>query len=599
MLSVKLLHGLGISVVDWKPQELMYIRVENILLEQRSDGQKESGSASIGSIIVDNQLWVTPYPVMLQMGSRSARRRNRRNGAVSLLWRRSLNTCSGFSDLTLLEKVELSTEPSVISVDGNIGKLAIEMARHVKDLGKIGSADLGLLSRNKELKRVLDIVDIGNEADHSELEETQHSLFTNDLYAAVDYMATAAIASKLRSRYRPPNQGGATVGRSDNVSDPGFSRSLSKSRRKYYIEKLRISTTAAQVSWSGSLPIASFLPRLMRPALTFEGLPLFLRAFSSSHTYGTADEHLRSLKSHYISIWRIIDLLVGVLAKPTFLIRACISTSRESCSTAFSILSSSLHASECALLELISKSESAPNQTLSLPLFKTVVLPVISFNASVLRCFSKFTAAGSAMLSYDAASFRASGGLVRSRNPRLFANVDGKDLLVEYVEGENAGKALLSRVRMGAYLGEGYLYHIEGTHLHKETRHKWAYEEWESTQLIFMMTFERILLLNGQLNAKFCDVVWETSFSDLVHVEMSDESKDKHFGLILLWFLANRGHLTRNRDDRHANAITGDSTGLDTLHCKHIYVPKAIATVLLSKIASVDKSLLEQNVPPQ
>jgi hypothetical protein len=597
MLSVNLLHGLGISVVDFKPQELMYIRVDNILLEQRSDGQKESGSASIGSIIVDNQLWVTPYPVMLQMGSRSARRRNRRNGAVSLLWRRSLNTYSGFSDLTLLEKVELSTEPSVISVDGNIGKLAIEMARHVKDLGDNGSADLGLPSRNKELKRILDIVDVGNEADHSELEETRQSLFTDDLYAAVDYMATSAIASKLRSRYRPPNQGGATVGRSDNVSDPGFSRSLSKSRRKYYIEKLRISTTAAQVSWSGSLPIASFLPRLMRPALTFEGLPLFLRPFSSSHTYGTADEHLRSLKSHYISIWRIIDLLVGVLAKPTFLIRACISTSRESCSTVFSVLSNSLHASECALLELISKSESTPHQTLSLPFFKTVVQPVISFNASLLGGFSKFAAAGSALLSYDAASFRASGGLVRSRNPRLFANVDGKDLLVEYVEGENAGKALLSRVRMGAYLGEGYLYHIEGTHLHKETRHKWAYEEWESTQLIFMMTFERILLLNGQLNAKFCDVVWETSFRDLVHVEMSDESKDESFGLILLWFLANRGHLTRNRDDRHANAITGDSTGLDTLHCKHIYVPKAIATVLLSKIASVDTSLLEQNVP--
>jgi hypothetical protein len=599
MLSMKLLHGLGISIVDWKPQELMYIRVDNILLEQRSDGRKESGSASIGSIIVDNQLWVTPYPVMLQMGSRSMRRRNKRNGAVSLLWRRSLNTCSGFSDLTLLEKVELSTEPSVISVDGNIGKLVIEMARHVKDLGNSGSADLGLPSRNKELKRVLDIADVGNEADHSELEETQQSLFTNDLYAAVDYMATAAIASKLRSRYRPPNQGGATVRRSDYVSDLGFSRSLSKSRRKYYIEKLRISTTAAQVSWSGSLPIASFLPRFMRPALTFEGLPLFLRSFSSSHTYGTADEHLRSLKSHYISIWRIIDLLVGVLAKPTFLIRACIATSRESCSAVFSSLSSSLHASECALLELISKPENSPHKAVSLSLFKTVVQPVISFNASVLGGLSKFTAAGSAMLSYDAAGFRASGGLVRSRNPRLFANVDGKDLLVEYVEGENAGKALLSRVRMGAYLGEGYLYHIEGTHLHKETRHKWAYEEWESTQLIFMMTFERILLLNGQLNAKFCDVVWETSFEDLVHVEMSNESKDQNFGLILLWFLANRGHRTRNRDDRHANAITGDSTGLDTLHCKHIYVPKAIATVLLSKIASVDTSLLEQIVPSQ
>eukprot|EP00957_Ditylum_brightwellii_P016143 1215668-Ditylum_brightwellii.AAC.1 len=37
---------------------------------------------------------------------------------------------------------------------------------------------------------------------------------------------------------------------------------------------------------------------------------------------------------------------------------------------------------------------------------------------------------------------------VRLRPPRLFANQEGKDLLVEYVEGENVGKALLSRVRM-------------------------------------------------------------------------------------------------------------------------------------------------------
>jgi hypothetical protein len=597
MLSVKLSHGLGISVVDWKPQELIYVRIDDILLEQRSDGEKETGSASIGSIIVDNQLWVTPYPVMLRMGSRSVRRRNRRNGAVSLLWRRSLNTRSGFSDLTLLEKVELSTEPSVISVDGNIGELAIEMVRHVKDLGNSGGDDSGLPSRNKVLRRVLGIVDAGNGTDNSELEETQKSLFANDLYSAVDYMATAAIASKLRSRYRPPIQGGAIGGRPDYASDPGFSSLLSKSRRKYYIEKLRISTTAAQVSWSGSLPIASSLPRFMRPALTFEGLPLFLRSFSSSHTYGTADEHLRSLKSHYISIWRIIDLLVGVLAKPTFLIRACISTSRESCSAMFSTLSGSLHASECALLELLPKPETAQSRTLSMSVFKAVVQPVISFNASFLGSLSNFAAAGSAMLSYDAARYRAGVGLVRSRNPRLFANVDGKDLLVEYVEGENAGKALLSRVRMGAYLGEGYLYHIEGTHLRKETKHKWSPDEWESTQLIFMMTFERVLLLNGQLNANFCNVVWETSFGDLVHVETSDESKDANFGLILLWFLVNRSHLTRNRDDRHANAITGDSSGLDTLHCKRIYVPTAIVKLLLSKIGSVDKSLLEQNVP--
>jgi hypothetical protein len=175
--------------------------------------------------------------------------------------------------------------------------------------------------------------------------------------------------------------------------------------------------------------------------------------------------------------------------------------------------------------------------------------------------------------------------------------VDGKDLLVEYVEGENAGKALLSRVRMGAHLGEGYIYHIEGTHLRKESRRKPMPDESDSTVLIFMMTFERILLLNGQLNAKFCEVVWEASFENLIHVETSDETKDESYGLVLLWFLAYTGIPIRNRDERHANAILGDASGLNTLDCKYIYVPKAIIKVLLFKIASVNPSLVEQIVP--
>lgn len=592
MISVKFTHGVGISVVDWKPQELIYIRMDNILLEQSRDSDKESGRASIGSIIVDNQLWVTPYPVLLRMGSRSKRRRNRRNGAISLLWSRSLSTRSGFDDLSLLQLVELSTEPSTISVDGNIGKLALEMARRIKDLGSRRSGTVVLASRNEELRRVLGITEGATATQGTESAASQRSLLVDDLYSAIDYMATAAIASKLRSRYRPPNQGASGNG----AADQARSKSLSKSRRKYYIEKLKISTTAAQVSWSGALPLASSLPLLMRPALTFEGLPLFLRSFSSSHTYGTTEEHVRSLKSHYISIWRIMDLLVGVLTKPTFLLRACVFTSREIGASALSSLSSGLLSSENSLRTLIPKEETEQNTSVSL-VFKAIVRPVVKFNASILHTFSHFAASGSAMLRYDAAMHHAAGLLVRSRNPRLFANVDGKDLLVEYVEGENAGKALLSRVRMGAHLGEGYMYHVEGTHLKKDNS-KQTPGESDSTVLILMITFERVLLLNGKLNANFCDVVWEASFEDLIHVETSDISKDENYGLVLLWFLANSSSpSTRNRDERHANAILDDTSGLDTLHCKYIYVPKAIMTVLVAKIAMTNPGLVEQAMP--
>merc|ERR1719215_769495 len=84
------------------------------------------------------------------------------------------------------------------------------------------------------------------------------------------------------------------------------------------------------------------------------------------------------------------------------------------------------------------------------------VRPTVGF----LHAFSSSTSILSNLLSVGQRNLGAFD-LVRSRPPRLFANQEGKDLLVDYVEGQNAGKALLSRVRMGALLGEGYVYHSE------------------------------------------------------------------------------------------------------------------------------------------
>uniref|UniRef100_A0A7S1BCV6 Uncharacterized protein n=1 Tax=Corethron hystrix TaxID=216773 RepID=A0A7S1BCV6_9STRA len=57
----------------------------------------------------------------------------------------------------------------------------------------------------------------------------------------------------------------------------------------------------------------------------------------------------------------------------------------------------------------------------------------------------------------------------RVRPPRFFENKDekltqGGDLLVEYVKGENVGLALLSRVKMGSYLSNGYMWHAENVY---------------------------------------------------------------------------------------------------------------------------------------
>lgn len=55
---IKLFHGIGVSVVDWAPQELLYIRLEDIQLERQLDSKTDLVTFSIGNIKLNNQLWV-------------------------------------------------------------------------------------------------------------------------------------------------------------------------------------------------------------------------------------------------------------------------------------------------------------------------------------------------------------------------------------------------------------------------------------------------------------------------------------------------------------------------------------------------------------
>lgn len=378
-------------------------------------------------------------------------------------------------------------------------------------------------------------------------------------------------------------------------------------QHKFYVERLRISTIAADISWSGPLPIASSLPGLLRPAFTFEGLPVLLRPLSSAHSYGTIDEHILILRSHYISIWRILDLFVGVLRKPSFLARAVLFTWRESIGSAFDSLSSNVQTTESLMLKLTTAIEVQPSR----PMYWSVVGPFVKFNLAVVHGLATFAGTGSRLLRYNAARHRASGVLVRSRNPRLFANVNGKDLLVEYVEGDSAGKAFLSRVSMGTYLGEGYNFHTEGIRL--SLGHSSRYEA-EASTFILMMTFERVMLLSGLLNATFCDVVWESHFADVVYVEVAADatSAQPHEGAaaspardattiaapfveVVWWFLRD-AFRDAGREERLARAAVTDRGGLDTLESRRMYVPKDSAPQLLAKIRQTSKSWIDEGV---
>jgi len=336
LIELKLTHGLGISVVDWSPQELLYIQFDEIMAERRVDATQESLAFNISCVSVDNQLWVTPFPVLMRMGRRTRNAekvRRRRNNALSVSWRRALNVQSG---LTMLDNFELSTEPVILCVDGYLSERIWNMARQVMGMRElIGGAQTSTQSRDSELRKVLKI----KEDRHVDALPSASQGYRDSFGKDGDdeaFLATAVVAAKLRLRPRSESLSMLRPSQAVVEKRAAGQSLLSKQRNKYYVGKWKISTLKTEISWSGPLPsVLIKFPDIMRPALTFESLPVMMRPFSISHAYGTTDDLVHDLKSHYLSIWRVLDVLVGLTFRPTFLIRACIYTWRESCASVF------------------------------------------------------------------------------------------------------------------------------------------------------------------------------------------------------------------------------------------------------------------------
>jgi hypothetical protein len=614
LIEFRLAHGIGISVVDWSPQELLYIKVDEFTLERQVDSKQERVSFGISCCSVDNQLWVTPFPVLLRMGRRvqatSAhleRIRRRRSNAIAVSWRRALN---GQGDLTLVDNFELSTEPAILCVDGYVSELLWKMARQISEIrGGAKGALTDSQSRDAELRKVLRIGEdrhgfIGHAFLHPKPDGRVDS--ERDSF---DGFLTAAVAAKLRLKPRTGSIG--SVRPSQLVVEKQNPRQslLSKKRSKYYVGKLKISTTQIEISWSGPLPGAFIkLPDIMRPALTFEALPVLLRPYSNSHAYGAVEDLANDLKSHYLSIWRVLDVLIGLTFRPTFLIRACIYTSRERCAEAFDSISNTLAGIEKGLLRMaepeattqllsneISPIEWPLDALLSTSVYQSSIGASLLATASLFHGSARLTSSISSMLRYVGSresSRNPASGSVRARNPRLFAHQDGKDLLVEYVEGENAGKAILSRVRAGRHLGEGYVFHCEGVHL--QTAKTQSQVDFDAPSLICMVTSERVFLLNGDRQANFCAVVWESVFLNLVDLEII-EFEAASLNLVKLWYLVDTAHAKGNGDTRltrYAKAMVRDADwGLDILLCKSIFVPTECSMILRGRIAAVHRFL--------
>lgn len=155
MITAKLFHGIGVSLVDWVPQELLYLKLEDVFIEKLHGGTERKLTTAIGRIIVNNQLWVTPYPVALRVGSQSQRRRHRRHSAVSLSWNRREASGTGRGNMTMFQFIEFSMEPISLFVDGNLTHHLIGMYRQAKAIGLATNARDGAKLRNQVLNETL------------------------------------------------------------------------------------------------------------------------------------------------------------------------------------------------------------------------------------------------------------------------------------------------------------------------------------------------------------------------------------------------------------------------------------------------------------
>eukprot|EP00977_Amphora_coffeiformis_P007538 scaffold1650_cov163-Amphora_coffeaeformis.AAC.4 len=546
--QIRLRNGVGISVVDWVPQELLYIDLQDIVGEMDVDKGKETVGLSVGYAAINNQLWVTTYPVALNIGSRSMRRRHRRTKALRCNWTRSVSSENSFDGVTLLGKFELASEPIDIRVDGRLASLVVDMVKQLKAVVDARSSGKPDKTNGGKFN-----------SDFLSLDDGPPDL-AGELYSSLDFVATNTIAAKLRHNYRPIHLAGSAR----TKQSARFGLPFLKSKHKFYIERMRVSLTSLSLSWHGFLPVSS----VIRPAFFFEGLPIFMRPYVSSHIYGSVRDIIKETMSHYISVRRLVDVVVGAMVRKPFFIP------REVLTYVLSSTAGTLQVAERSLLGIAHAS--AESQT-KMRYFERLSLPLTAFTAAILRGGVNALKAASSIVRYGSISPRPTGAQLRSRNPRFFAHTDGNDLLVEYVEGENAGKALLSRVRMGAHLIEGYSYHVDEVF---EARTSCGNLQMDSNPLILMVTHDRLMLLRGQLDDNFCNVSWEATFNDIAYVECTRVSDGPSHDIFTIWYLREQ-HGLDDSEDSVARTVATGSSGLGMLHPMNIFVPRAMARRLL------------------
>ena len=562
------------------------MRFEDIFLDLYiTESSTEIMELAIGSISVDNQLWVTPFPVLLKVGSRDSRQKKiihpnkRKQFALNISWCREINSHNTQDDgLVLLRSLQISVQPMKIRIDGNLIDQLMKMYFDVSHVGRSESDFLlnengFILSRDEAIRAVLEGTKLSikrKQENEAKISASIDSIHLNSNFQPHNLVITDAMAAK--SYFEMLKNNSSNVIDNDSFRNTGAStakkakhtQKTKKYQKKIYIEKLKISSIKADLSWNGPLPAFFNLPTFIRPALTFEGFPIMLRAYSINHAYDTAREHLQNMKSHYINIGRILDLVMGLVYRPTLVIRAALHTSRYYTASSLESFSNLLFLNHERLLGLvkyelksvINNQEEDPfsltssRKILTNPfqrrnygkfsigynVINNMLYKSVKLTAGFLRSSSQLTSMAASIFSYNNSILsnvieqsnsgdrsNIIGDFMRLRPPRLFANQDGKDLLVEHVEGTNVGKALLSRVKLGMYLGEGYIYHANGLKIQSFTSNHQKLKDENQDSLILMITGKRLLILKDVGNLNFCPTMWEVTLNAITLIEIDEK----------------------------------------------------------------------------
>jgi hypothetical protein len=600
-ITVRMTHGIGVSFVDWTPQELVYIRFDDIRFDRSISFTQESIAFSVGRISIDNQLWVTPYPVLLQIDKRSGRRVYH---AVSLSCRRALKEQGG---LVMVDKLELSVEPISLQVDGSLVEL-LERAYRVaaNTILKVGLNDsLDIAPLEDEIESMLTLRRPTRKSNESKS-------YVSVL--AENFVESGAWAVKSKGKIR---LGSSTYYRVMDTPEGKLvtTQKTPKTRRRAYINRTDVSALKAEFSWAGPLPLPKNLSNLsrsilssVRSVLTFESVPVSIGAFSRDHTF--SDDITDALKHHYKCYLRpgaILGMLAGLpFRAPVSVMKAIFYTANEFFAEFLDSLAEWNSRREQSCLRITPR-EILPSYA-SKELTDCIVgtswpymITVGRVSLAISKMFHLWTSAFAAWASrHRYAGIRKAGDQLatRRRNPRLFAHINGQDLLVDYVEGASAGKALLSRVRRGRHLGEGYVYHTENAMIGGQVSKtsKKALPDISKT-LILMISIERILVLNSDRGVNFCEVLWEVTFSNIVHMEVQ-EHENPTLDMIKIWYLNDTAHSTGNREDlqaRFAHVVTADiAFGLASLCCKTLFVPHG--NQWCSRMSSFHDSLIREGI---